>query len=471
MGRPAFLCISLLLIVAVALLLNLNGCGGSSPATVKVPPPVAKIQHVVVIFQENRTTDNLFHDPVLIANGADIASSGLDSSGNTIQLSPTPLGIDYDLGHAHKDFVSMYDGGKMDGANNVTVTCSAGAANCPPSNPQYLYVQASDVGPYFQMAEQYTFGDRMFQTNEGPSFPAHQFIISGTSAPTATSNLFVAENPLGQAGCAASPSSTVALIDPSGDQSSTIYPCFEHPTLTDELNANSISWRYYAPTAGSIWTAPNAIQHMCGPNATPPNATACEGSDWVNNVVIYSTQDPDPILNDISNKQLPAVSWVIPAVQNSDHAGATTTTGGPSWVAAIVNAIGTSSYWSNTAIVITWDDWGGWYDHVSPPQVIDDGTSWGSGYVYGFRVPLIVISPYAKASHISHVTHDFGSVLNLIENTFGLASLGYADAHADDLSDCFDFNQTPLTFKTINAPLNAAHFLKDKTPPVGPDDD
>jgi phospholipase C len=140
-------------------------------------------------------------------------------------------------------------------------------------------------------------------------------------------------------------------------------------------------------------------------------------------------------------------------------------------VASIVNAIGASSYWSNSAILITWDDWGGWYDHVPPPKVINDGSGWGSGYVYGFRVPLIVVSPYAKAGYISHVPHDFGSILNLIEQSFGLASLGYADARADNLSDCFNYNQTPLHFHTIAAPLNAEHFLNDRRPPTDPDDD
>jgi phospholipase C len=164
------------------------------------------------------------------------------------------------------------------------------------------------------------------------------------------------------------------------------------------------------------------------------------------------------------------VSWVIPAGQNSDHAGSTATTGGPSWVASIVNAVGASSYWADTAILITWDDWGGWYDHVAPP-VINDGKSWGSGYVYGFRVPLLVVSPYAKAGYVSHVTHDFGSILNFIEQTFALSSLGYADAHADDLSDCFDFSQTPIAFQTINAPVTADFFLNDKRPPTDPDDD
>ena len=129
-----------------------------------------------------------------------------------------------------------------------------------------------------------------------------------------------------------------------------------------------------------------------------------------------------------------------------------------------------SPYWANTAIIITWDDWGGWYDHVAP-KVVDDGVSWGSGYVYGFRVPLIVVSPYAKAAYISHTTHDFGSILKFIETTFNLPSLGYADAPADDLSDCFNLTQTPITFQKISAPLDAAHFINDKSPPIDPDDD
>ena len=189
------------------------------------------------------------------------------------------------------------------------------------------------------------------------------------------------------------------------------------------------------------------------------------GTDWNNHVIINQKQ----ILTDITSNQLPDVSWVIPSGQDSDHAGTSGTTG-PSWVASIVNAIGTSSYWANTAIFITWDDWGGWYDHV-PPQVLVNCATFGCGYVYGFRVPLIVVSPYAKAGYISTKTHDFGSILKFIENNFGLASLGYADAAADDLSDCFDLNQTPITFQTINAPQDAQYFLNDKTPPTDPDDD
>jgi phospholipase C len=307
--------------------------------------------------------------------------------------------------------------------------------------------------------------------------PAHQFIISGTSAPSAGSNLFASENPKTSdppdAGCDAPVGSTVLLIDPTGSETSNapIYPCFEHQTLTDLLEAKSLTWRYYTPgiaphSTPAIWNGPEAIQHICGPNATPPNATACVGADWTNNVVLDQTQ----ILTDISNNQLRNVSWVIPDGRASDHAG-TSDTSGPSWVASVVNAIGHSPYWANTAIFITWDDWGGWFDHVAPPQVLVNCAQWGCGYVYGFRVPLIVVSPYVKAQHISKQQHDFGSILKFIEARFSLPSLGYADAAADDFSDCFDFNQTPLTFQTITAPLNAQYFLNDKRPPLDPDDD
>jgi phospholipase C len=433
----------------------------------------AQIQHVVIIFQENRSTDNMFQDPVLIGRGADIASSGVNSAGQTIALTPMDLGTVgtspqlYDLDHSRNAFLATYDGGKMDGADKVAVNCF-NTTPCPPPNPQFKYVLPSDVVPYFQMAEQYTFADRMFQTNEGASFPAHQYIISGTSAPTATSTSLAVGNIAGPAGtpdgCLAFPGAIVSVVDPIG-KLSTMFPCFEHPTLTDLLENAGISWRYYTPSAGGLWTGPNAIQHMCGPTPPPPNATACTAADWTNHVVINTRT----VLKDIAGGNLATVSWVMPSGAASDHASMTDGSG-PSWVASIVNAIGASPYWSNTAIFITWDDWGGWYDHVAP-RVINDGVSWGSGDVYGFRVPLIVVSPYAKVGYISHVTHDFGSILSFVEHTFNLPSLGYADAYADDLSDCFDFSQTPTAFKTIGAPLGAANFLKSTAPETDPDND
>jgi phospholipase C len=433
----------------------------------------AVIQHIVIIFQENRTPDNLFQDPVLISRGADIASSGINSLGQTIPLSSIDLGTaganpqNYDLSHSHSSFVVMYDGGKLDGAD--LIPCDP-TAECPPNahpNAQFMYVLPSDVQPYFALAEQYTFGDRMFQTNEGPSFPAHQFILAGTSAPTTSSALFVSENPIpNHAGCTAPAATTVVLIDAAGSETSNapIYPCFEHPTLTDLLETKGVTWRYYAPGPGSIWTAPNAIDHMCQPQSVSGTLT-CTGPEWTGNVAIPEKQ----VLTDIANGQLAQVSWVIPDGRSSDHA-LLNDGSGPSWVGSIVNAIGSSPYWANTAIIISWDDWGGWYDHV-PPKVIDDGVSWGSGYVYGFRVPLLVVSPYAKAAYISHTTHDFGSILKFVETTFSLPTVGYADVAADDLADCFNLTQTPIAFQVIPTALGAQYFIDDKRPFTDPDDD
>lgn len=432
--------------------LTISASAATTPQAVSLSGTgtITPIQHVVIIFQENRTPDNLFHDPVLIARGADIASTGVNSKGKIITLTPAALANDWDMGHNHAPFVLEFDGGKMDGADKVPLLC---VPHCPidPLATQYAYVQASDVLPYFQMAEQYTFGDRMFQTNQGASFPAHQFIISGTSAPTATSDLFAAENPMGgvkpgvNTGCTAASYEYVKLIDPAGNESQTQYPCFEHAVITDSLDNSGLSWRYYTTSGGLLWTGPNAIEHLR------------LGPDWAN-VITPNTA----ILTDITQGKLPAVSWVIPRGQASDHPN-TNLGQGPSWVASVVNAIGNSQYWNNTAILITWDDWGGWFDHVAPPIL--------NSYEYGLRVPLIVVSPYAKPAYISHQTHDFGSLLKFIETTYDLPSLGYADATADDLSDCFNFNQTPITFKKIAAPLGADFFLNDTTPSLDPDDD
>jgi phospholipase C len=434
-------------------LLILIGCGQVGSST----PDDLPIQHVVIIVQENRSPDNLFHG----LPGADIATSGLNSQGQTIPLTPETLASDYDLDHSHMAFVNMYDHGKMDGADKITVVddrdivCPKYPLVCPPPprDAQFKYVPPSEVVPYFQLAEEYTFGDRMFQTNQGPSFPAHQFLIAGTSAPTETSDLFASSNPGGvpnagtDTGCSAPPGEIVRLINPQGIEDQYQYPCFDHRTLTDLLNKQGISWGYYTPSAGSIWTGPNAILHMRF------------GPDWIR-VIVEAT--PIRLFSDIDHNELPAVSWIIPTGQESDHAGGNNGSG-PSWVASIVNAIGASALWPHTAIFILWDDWGGWYDHVAP-RIYDS-------YEYGFRVPLIVVSPYAKRGYVSHVTHDFGSILRFVETNFHLPTLGYADARADDLSDCFDFTQTPTTFRPVFAPLDASHFLLEKSPPTDPDDD
>jgi phospholipase C len=445
-------------VLCFVVILGFAGCsgGGSSPSSTtpgSTPTPHAtptatpstSIEHVVIIVQENRTPDNLFHGLA----GADIANSGLDTSGDSITLQPVPLANTYDLDHAHAGFLDMYRDGKMDGANTVPVTCGT---SCPYSNPQYGYVPASDNAPYMQMARQYTFADRMFQTNEGPSYPAHQFIFSGTSEPQTGSDLLVSENPTksgvpanSTVGCLSTERAPVQVIDPAGSEAQTVPSCFEHQTLTDLLDAKGVSWRYYAPGTTGIWVAPNSIEHIQA------------GPDWAN-VVSPQTQ----VLNDVQNGALAQVSWVTPTAEESDHADINDGTG-PSWVSSVVNAIGQSKYWNTTAIFIVWDDWGGWYDHVKP-------TLYGS-YELGFRVPLIVVSPYAKGAYVSHVQHEFGSILKYTEETFGLSSLGFTDVRSDDLSDCFDMKQAPKPFHLIAARYPAEYFKRLPPDTRNPDTD
>ena len=377
--------------------------GGPGSGTASIQTPIGsgnsgKIQHVVIIFQENRSPDNLFQDPKLIQRGADIQSYGY--AGNTkIPLTPVSLVTNYDLDHGHTAFQHACDWNGAECAMDGEYQVNCGPPdNCPP-NPQYQYVQASDVQPYYAMAETYAFGDRMFQTNQGPSFPAHQYILSGTSAvcvPGATcpsgttSTYYLAGNPENDtradgtsgAGCLAPPGTQVTMLDTSmpfpNDNLIELAGggCVEHPTLTDLLDASGLSWKYYASEDGSIWTAPDAIQHMCLPTAGPPDQLTCNNPDWTAkdpHVVIEGTGAQ--VITDVQNCQLPAVTWVIPDGPASDHARGNNGLG-PSWVASIVNQIGENAscpgtgetYWNDAAIIVTWDDWGGWYDHVAPPH-------------------------------------------------------------------------------------------------------
>jgi phospholipase C len=436
-------------LLAIALFTVLiAACGGGGGAVTPLPNPAASpsaapasITHIVIIFQENRTVDNLFNG----FPGADTVTTGQTSTGQTVALQPVALDAPYDLSHDHAEpdlspggFVTEYNNGNMNGFDLEKVIPDPGFT--PPPYAAYGYVPHSETVPYFALASQFTFADRMFQTNEGPSFPAHQYIISGTSAPATGSNMLVSENvkfpknvPTVNEGCDSPAGSTVALIDPSGSESSSIFPCLDHQTLLDLLDAKGVSWKYYTPYPYFLWTGPDAISHIR------------YGADWAK-VSVPETN----IFNDINLGQLPAVSWVIPIGANSDHAK-TNSDAGPSWVGDVVNAIGTSKYWNNTVIFVTWDDWGGWYDHVKP-QIFNS-------YELGFRVPLIIISPYARAGYVSHVPHEFGSILKFTEERFALGSLSYTDSRADDLSDCFNFSQSPLPYHVVTVKYSKEQII------------
>ncbi len=430
------------LAVAALVVLAAGGCAGSPSSTFVPPnpkststpiPDLSKIDHVIFIIQENRSVDNLFYG----LPGADTVTSGPDSHGNTIVLKPEPLDATFDPRHLHNDFENDYNGGAMNGWDREGINPNPG--HTAPPDAAYSYVPHDESAPYFQLAEQFSFADRMFQSNQGPSFPAHQYLISGSSVPAAGSPYSVSENIINtghspnNGGCDAPPTSSVFLIDAEGNENTSMFPCLERQTLTDLLDGSHVSWHYYAPQKYYIFSAIDAIRHIR------------YGPDWANMSVPETN-----IFNDISGGTLPAVSWVVPTGPNSDHSGDGSRTG-PSWVTSVVNAIGTSKYWGSTAIFITWDDWGGWYDHVKPRIY--------NSYELSFRVPLIVVSPYAKPGYVSHTPHEFGSLLRFVEDRYNLGTLGYSDARADDLSDCFDFNQTPLPFHAVLAPYSKSYLL------------
>jgi phospholipase C len=160
--------------------------------------------------------------------------------------------------------------------------------------------------------------------------------------------------------------------------------------------------------------------------------------------------------------KLANVTWIIPDYVDSDHSGAKSTTG-PSWVASLVNAVGGSRFWDSTAVFVIWDDWGGWYDHVSPPQLDVQGL--------GFRVPMLAISPYSKVNYVSHVQYESAGILNFVESVFDLPALQAADKRANGFDDIFDFTKKPRPYSATQAHTQAQHFVRAKPSLIPPDDD
>jgi phospholipase C len=403
------------LAVAIASAIVAAGCSASgipqATGAKDGSKAVSHITHVVIIIEENRTFDNLFNG----FPGADTVRAGYDHLGRQVPLVSAPLDGMGDWSHSTKYCSMAYDGGKMDGFD-LDRPINTGQ----PSN--YSFVQASDVTTYWAMASQYSVSDRMFESECGPSFPSHQYLIAGQSG--------LDEDPSsgGAWGC------DTPIPNP---------PCFGYNSLGEDADAAGVSWRYYCVGEMASWDAYDAIRAVR------------YGPDWAADISYPETN----FLSDIKNGDLAAITWITPSCADSDHHGCIrpALADGPAWVASVVDAIGESPDWDSTAIFVTWDDWGGWYDHVPPQQLYPDGL--------GFRVPLIVISPFARHGYVSHVTHEFGSILHFTEVTFDLPSLGTRDATSDDLSDMFDFSQRPGVFTPF------AHGTFDINDTSPPDDD
>jgi phospholipase C len=424
--------------------------GGGIPRDVSAlsgTGPSNYIAHVVVIVQENRSFDDFFAT-FPGADGTTYGEMKTPSGDKTVPLAEVNLVEPCDFSHGYQGFIKDYDGGYMDGFGLSGESCH-GNMTAP-----YQYVNPQQIAPYWTMASDYVLADHMFQTQGSGSFTAHQDLIAGATILNKKQTISVVNTPTQTPwGCDAPKgtktdelrwkASMLHLLLDRGP-----FPCFKYETLRDLLDAQGVSWKYYSPPVkggeGALWNAFDAIKAVR------------YSSEWGTNVTDSDTQ----IFTDISYGQLPAVSWVIPDRENSDHPGKGGDTG-PSWVASIVNAIGESSYWPTTAIVVVWDDWGGFYDNVQPP-FFDE---WGG---LGFRVPMLVISPYARElypsepGYISHTQYEFGSILKFIESTFNLGSLGKTDERATSIVDCFDFTQAPRTFIEIPSSYSRSYFMHQR---------
>jgi phospholipase C len=411
-------------------------------AAARAPRTDVASPHVIVMIQENRTVDNLFQG----FPGADAQPWGLDSHGRRVALHAIGLRGGFDPDHSHSAFVTEYDRGKMDGFGLQSPTCFPTAPGCTPT--VYAYVPGRETVAYRQLARQFALADHVLSPNEGPSFPAHQYLIAGQSGyPLAFS-----ENPPLTSGTCAASNALVTRIDMTspypGVEANPAAPCADYLTVLDLLDAAGVSWKYYAPSANGIWTAPLAVKHIFQ-------------SQDAQKVVVPETA----ILSDIANNVLPQVSYVVPGAAFSDHPEPGATGRGPDWVGVVANAIGTNAaYWGNTTLIVVWDDWGGWYDHYAPVH-----PSPGDPYEYGFRVPMIVVSAYVVPHQVDHSVRSAASILSFIESTFALRSLGTLDARSDDLSGMFDFTQLPNAYVPVNTHGWTSSIVRrlapDRTPP------
>ncbi len=413
---------------------------GGSPASAATPLPPGEpiagspIRHVIVLVQENRSFDNLFASSILARGGpypgADTSQS-TTVDGASVALKAVPFEYPADPSHSHPSLVGEWDGGKMDGFAKDYVTTVLGIPKPAPGFP-YAYLPDSETTIYHVLAARYALADENFATRLVPTFPSHYTLATAQSR--------IAGNPNDAIwGCDSKPGTTVpvfgegeTMIRPG------IFPCFDQMTLGDLLDAHDVSWKYYtgaynnvSDPAVNIYDAFRKIRY---------------GPDWERNVITPS----GTILSDIHNCRLSQVSFVMPNWLDSDHAGSLSA-GGPGWVGSIYLAVVQSqhatpacNYYKDTAILLTWDDSGGWYDHVPPPPG-PDGTSWG------FRIPILAISAWARSNYdpqhpnalpyVSHTRRESTSIVKFIEKNWALGDMGQRDATDDDLSDMFDYSR------------------------------
>jgi phospholipase C len=431
---------------------------------------IHQIQHVVIVMQENRSFDEYFGtfpgaDGLPVQDGQ-FTTCTPDPRGGCQRPFHDPNPVNAGGPHGQTNATADIDGGKMDGF--VGQAASGRRACSDPNDPACTngggvdvmgWKDARDIPNYWTYAQSFTLQDRMFEPNASWSLPEHLFLVSEWSARCAS-----ASDPNSCVNALQSPNNPQAVAGTGGSGRKTSQAALATPRpvsslyawtdLTWLMNRHHVSWKYYV-APGTEPDCEDASEQGCVQRkqdaGTPgiwnplPFFTDVRQDHQLGNI-----QDVGHFTADARSGHLPAVSWIVPNSKTSEHPPASTSVG-QAYVTDLVNAVMRSPDWSSTAVFLSWDDWGGFYDHVRPPSVDENG--------YGLRVPGLVISPYARRGYVDHQTLSHDAYAKFIEDDFlGGQRLdprtdGRPDPRPDlretvpslgDLRADFDFTQKPL---------------------------
>lgn len=450
------------LLLALAAFATMAACSTTTPASSVGAVPASSsaslvwnaqsgsgyIQHVVVIIQENRSFENFFAG-FPGANAPMYGYAIVQGRRIKVPLYQTTFKTNPNLPHIWQSGIGDWHNGAMDGFHYLPRG----------QHGAYVYMDRAEIAPYRNMASQYVLSDAMFPTEFGGSFVSHIMAVAGNDDMSKTEAQVNNPN-ISPQGCDAPPRTRSSLVNVSRQigRDNGPFPCFsQFKTMAGVLDSAGLSWTYYLHRQfeQALYSPFEAIKYVR------------DGPDWNADVIAPSSR----VLTDIGNGRLAAVTWVSPARENSDVPGMHNDRG-PSWVSSIVNAIGESQFWDSTAIVLIWDEWGGFYDNAAPPQLDFRGL--------GIRIPCIIISPYAKEGpsgpgYVSHTQYETASILKFIEQVFNLPTIGpksegYTDTRANSIIDAFNFAQSPRPFTPFTSKYPASYF-RDDPPSEAPVDD
>ena len=416
--------------------------------------PIHDIEHVVIIMQENRSFDSYFGtypgaNGIPMTNGQPTPCLSVSDAISTC-VSPFHDTADVGIGGPHDAAAAAADvnGGKMDGFVSEARAGAGGACQdtfdptCGAGKDVMGYHDNREIPNYWSYAQNFVLQDDMFESVKSWSLPSHLYMVSAWSAKCSVPN--------DAASCRSAPESPEQLSDDGASPQAR--PDYPWTDITWLLHAYDVSWAYYVASG----TQPDCYNdaETCAPRAqnstTPQIWNPLPYFDDVHaDAQVSNIQPLDDFYNAVASGTLPSVSWVVPNGAVSEHPPGRISAG-QTYVTGLVNAIMNSPLWAHTAIFLAWDDWGGFYDHVAPPEV--------DGMGYGLRVPAIVISPYAKTGFVDHQTLSFDAYLKFIEDDFlqgqrlDPATDGRPDPRPDvrennpalgDLRQDFDFSQSP----------------------------